>query len=132
MEYDCGPLLLFSKDKIRMMDFLSDVLEFDVDSINDIIKRGPLSLKLCEYENLETTTHHDHATIAFSFKVKGEDELKEIMSKYNFFLYRKSAINHSVEKLDLVQNDENKILTISDIDQRLWQFECVSRPPLDV
>jgi hypothetical protein len=115
MEYSSGPLLLSSKDKNRMMDFLSDVLDFDADSVADCVRRDSLYLK-----------------IIFSFKVKKEADLKEIMSKYNFFLYRKSALNISVEKLDLIQNNTNKILTISDIDHRLWQFEYIISEAADV
>lgn len=112
-----------------MMDFLSDVFEFDVDSISDSVHRGPLFLKLCE---LETPVNNEaNSGIVFSFRVKSEQELKEIMSKYNFFLYRKSLPTPSAEKLDLIQNDKKKILTISDIDQRLWRFEFEMNSRLD-
>lgn len=109
-----------------MMDFLSDVFEFDVDSISDSVFRGPLFFKLIE----EKSRHEQFAqnnSIIFSFKVKSELELKEIMSKYNFFLYRKTSSTEMTEKLDLVQNENTKVLTISDIDQRLWRFEFDTR-----
>lgn len=130
MEYECGPLLLYSQDKIRMMDFLSDVFEFDVDSISDSVHRGPLYLKLCVLES--PADNHSNSGIVFSFKVKSEQELKEIVSKYNFFLYRKSGPGASCEKLDLVQIDKKKILTISDVDQRLWRFEFEASTRPDV
>lgn len=132
MEYSSGPLLLSSKDKNRMMDFLSDVLDFDADSVADCVRRDSLYLKIINDENQKVTSNNDHAGIIFSFKVKKEADLKEIMSKYNFFLYRKSALNISVEKLDLIQNNTNKILTISDIDHRLWQFEYIISEAADV
>lgn len=107
-----------------MMDFLSDVFEFDVDSVSDSVHRGPLSLKLCEFDTHEPIINNSTSNIVFSFKVSTELELKEIMSKYNFFLYRKSTSTNSFsEKLDLFQSDKMKILTISDIDQRQWRFE---------
>ncbi len=121
MEYECGPLLLFSKDKIRMMDFLSDVFEFDVDSIDESIQRGPLSLKLCS--NNSSNPPVNQCNIIFSFKVKSENELKEIISKYNFFLYRKSLVANFGESIEFNETENRKILTISDIDQRLWRFE---------
>lgn len=129
MEYECGPLLLYSQDKNRMMDFLSDVFEFDVDSILDSVHRGPLLLKLCELES--PANNEASSSIVFSFKVKSEEELKEIMSKYNFFLYRKSLPSPSAEKLDFIQNDKKKILTISDVDQRLWRFEFDMNSKMD-
>ncbi|RPJ76299.1 MAG: hypothetical protein EHM20_07660 [Alphaproteobacteria bacterium] len=107
-----------------MMDFLSDVFEFDVDSVSDSVHRGPLNLKLCELAADEPANNVTTSNIVFSFKVNTELELKEIMSKYNFFLYRKStSATSSTEKLDLFQSDKKKILTISDIDQRQWRFE---------
>lgn len=121
MEYECGPVLLYSQDKIRMMDFLSDVFEFDVDSVSDCIHRGPLFLKLCELAPSEE--NQNSKGIVFSFKVKSELELKEIMSKYNFFLYRKSQPLSLQEKIELVQSEKKTTLTISDIDHRLWRFE---------
>jgi len=127
MEYECGPLLLYSQDKIRMMDFLSDVFEFEVDCESDCIQRGPLQLKLFETKVHDTAPKTNNNATVFSFKVANEQELKEIMSKYNFFLYRKSNSPNIVESLELLQTDTKKVLTISDIDQRLWQFEFESR-----
>lgn len=126
MEYECGPLLLQSQDKIRMMDFLSDVLEFDVDCLSDSVHRGPLNLKLFESTIERSESKLPNNNVIFSFKAKSENELKEIMSKYNFFLYRKSNQHDVLEKLDLVQNETTKILTIIDIDQRMWRFEFES------
>jgi hypothetical protein len=121
MEYECGPLLLFSQDKIRMLDFLSDVFEFDVDSACDSVQSGPLNIKIMEQTTAPVANNNNG--IIFSFKVSSEQKLKEIMSKYNFFLYRKSNLSSVVEKLELLQTQTKKILTISDIDQRLWRFE---------
>lgn len=104
-----------------MMDFLSDVFEFEVDCLSDSVYRGPLIFKLCERE-VPSVDLVDSSTV-FSFKVKSEQELKEIMSKYNFFLYRKNSPHALTERLDLVQTDNKKVLTIADIDQRLWRFE---------
>jgi len=108
-----------------MMDFLSDVFEFDVDSMNDCVHRGPLFLKLCEIESNSEKYNNDG--IIFSFRVKNEEELKEIMSKYNFFLYRKSTSNKVTENLALEQNGNKRTLSISDVDQRIWRFEYNER-----
>lgn len=126
MDYVCGPLFLYSQDKVRMMDFLSDVFEFDVDSVSDSVSRGPLYLKLCEHKSPEEFSRNKG--IVFSFKVKTEDELKEIMSKYNFFLYRKTRGAYAPEKLELDQTERTTTLTLTDIDQRLWRFELDNRP----
>ena len=110
-----------------MMDFLSDVFEFEVDCESDCVQRGPLLLKLFESKVPDNTLKTNNNATVFSFKVGNEQELKEIMSKYNFFLYRKSNSPNIAERLELLQTDTKKVLTISDIDQRLWQFEFESR-----
>ncbi len=104
-----------------MLDFLSDVFEFDVDTVSDSVHRGPLFLKLCEVNSGEDNFNNNG--IVFSFKVKSDQELKEIMNKYNFFLYRKSELTKVPEKIELLQNEDKTTLTISDIDHRLWRFE---------
>jgi hypothetical protein len=125
MEYECGPLLLYSQDKIRMMDFLSDVFEFDVDSVSDSVHRGPLFIKLCALVNPNESATNN--AVVFSFKVKSEQQLREIMSKYNFFLYRKANNYNVQEKIQLEQSENKTTLTISDIDHRLWRFEYETR-----
>lgn len=114
-----------------MMDFLSDVFEFDVDCVSDSVQRGPLFLKLFELgtDNINIQGNNNNAVV-FSFKVKSELELKEIISKYNFFLYRKSNSHNIAEKIELLQTETKKVLTISDIDQRLWRFEFEPRADL--
>jgi hypothetical protein len=126
MEYECGPVLLYSQDKVRMMDFLSDVFEFDVDCVSDSVQRGHMIFKLCELSHSPQNLNNNNGVV-FSFRVKSEDELKEIMSKYNFFLYRKAQSQNTAEKLELIQNDDKTTLIISDIDQRLWRFELAPR-----
>ncbi len=108
-----------------MMDFLSDVFEFDVDSVSDSVQRGPLSLKLCEQNAVDEFSRNKG--IVFSFKVRSEDELREIMSKYNFFLYRKAQGPYDLEKVELQKSDRFTTLTLTDIDQRLWRFELDHR-----
>lgn len=136
MEYVCGPLHLPSQDKIRMLDFLSDVFEFDVDSEFDKVSRGPLNLKIFEkiFEDSPsacgTKLENKNNGLIFSFKVQNEQELKEIISKYNFFLYRKSNSKEVVEKLELSQTESEKILTIFDIDQRQWRFHYEAYPDI--
>lgn len=110
-----------------MMDFLSDVFEFDVDLEDECVQRGPLLLKLCQEKE---KTEAGAKGIVFSFKVKSEDEIKEIMSKLNFFLYRKNRgpeDQYDLEKVELEKTDNSTVLTLTDIDQRLWRFELQNR-----
>jgi len=100
-----------------MMDFLSDVFEFDVDPEEDLVLNGQLNLKLVELPDRDKENFQSHG-IKFAFKINHPDEIKKIVSKYNFFLYRKSD---SIYK-EVICGQDNKELTIKDIDGRIWQF----------
>ncbi len=120
MEYVCGPVILYSQDKIRMMDFLSDVFEFEVDPEEDLVINDGLNLKLIELPENEKENFKSLG-IKFAFKLKEKKQIKEIISKYNFFLYRKSDQKITEEITSLTEDE--KSLTIKDIDGRIWQFD---------
>lgn len=119
MDYVCGSVILYSQDKVRMMDFLSDVFEFDVDPEQDLVYNGPLHLKLVELpdsqkENFETKG------IKFAFKTKSTSDLEEIVNKCNFFIYRKEDKTLTEE---VCPQEQVESLSIKDIDGRIWQFD---------
>lgn len=120
MDYVCGPVILYSQDKVRMMDFLSDVFEFDVDVKNDTVSSGNLFLKLIEANDQE---EFKSTGIVFAFKIKNPEQLKEILNKYNFFLYRKSPVRQSLEAAQLDVLDHGESLSVKDIDGRTWRFD---------
>ncbi len=116
MNYKVSSVTLHSQDKNRMLDFLSDVLEFDVDQESDTVSYGPFLFQL-------TAGMTSGAGIDFSFRVNSEMQLQEILRKYHFFLYRKPGTNSLSEKISLTNVDNTKILSIEDIDHRHWRFE---------
>ncbi len=103
-----------------MMDFLSDVFEFDVDVKNDTVSSGNLFLKLIESNDQE---EFKSTGIVFAFKLKSPEQLKEILNKYNFFLYRKSPVERSLEAVQLDVKDYGESLSVKDIDGRTWRFD---------
>lgn len=117
MDYVCGPVILYSQDKVRMLDFLSDVFEFDVDLEKDVVQNGAFFLKLVELPQERKETKQ-FSGIKFAFILKHKAELEEIISKYNFFLYRKGAGAN-----DFIFNQVEDGLSIKDIDGRVWEFE---------
>ena len=121
MDVIAGPVILYSQDKIRMMDFLSDVFEFEVDPEQDVVTFGTLNLKLIELHASDKKGFHTSG-LTFAFKLKNQDQLKEILNKYNFFLYRKEDKTYSEEICHTLENDSEKTLSIKDIDGRIWQF----------
>lgn len=119
MDYVCGPVILYSQDKVRMMDFLSDVFEFDVDPEQDLVFNGPLQLKLVELPASQKENFQSLG-IKFAFKTKNTEELEEIVNKCNFFIYRKE--DKSLSEVVCPQEQEES-LSIKDIDGRIWQFD---------
>lgn len=102
-----------------MMDFFSDVFEFEVDPVEDIIKNGSMTFKL-----LDQREHNLSAFapgVEFLFKLKNLEQFKEIISKFNFFLYRKSAGESIKENFTFIE--ESKSFSIKDLDGRIWHFE---------
>lgn len=127
MDYALGPVILSSQDKVRMLDFLSDVFEFDVDTETDIITKGNLSLKIVEAQDALAPSS---SGVTFAFLLKAPDQIKEIQNKFKFFLYRKAQDpNH--ERLSFVETQSDRSLRIVDFDGRTWQFDLPARIPHD-
>jgi len=121
MDYFCGPLTLYTSDKIRLIDFLSNVLEFEVNTEEDLVIGGSLSIKIHELK-IENGKKTDlNSAVAFNFELKNEDELSEIVNKYNFFQYRNHQKNSQTEKLTVIESSE---LSIFDLDGREWRFKA--------
>ncbi len=126
MNFSVGPIILTSRDKSRMVDFLSDVFEFEVNSELDTVHNGLFSIKI-EFSEDKIT----ESQIKFQFKCRDLQHLREIIQKFEFFRYRKEMENPDVlvEKMIQMQIDENQIngeVTILDIDGRTWNFSTES------
>lgn len=120
MNYQIGTVTLHSQDKKRMLDFLSDVLEFDVDQDTDSVSHGPFIFQLNEGMMISSG-------VEFSFSLKNEEDLQEIIRKFHFFHYRKPATDLLNEKILITEEECKKTLTIEDIDRRLWRFELLTK-----
>lgn len=124
MDYICGPIILYSQDKVRMMDFLSDVFEFEVDPEQDLVLSGALDFKLVELPE-EQKKDFQSLGIRFAFKINNIEEIKEIVNKCNFFIYRKEDKTLMEEICPQSSDLSDKTLSIKDIDGRIWQFDVV-------
>lgn len=102
-----------------MMDFLSDVFEFDVDPEQDLVFNGPLQLKLVELPASQKENFQSLG-IKFAFKTQNTSDLEEIVNKCNFFIYRKE--DKSLSEIVCPQ-EQVESLSIKDIDGRIWQFD---------
>lgn len=120
MSYEIDPLILYSQDRTRMLNFLSDVFEFEVNEEDFLVFHQNLSFKVL---NLITNQHNqfNDSRVVFSFRLKTSEEFEEIISKYNFFKYRRGE--SLTENIELFEDENCKVLTIKDIDSRPWRFE---------
>ena len=119
MEFEYGPLVLKSHDRLRMVDLLTDVFEFDVDTQSDLLTLGPWRLKIIE----TSSTDPSEQSLVFEFNVFSQEDLNEISSKFHFFLYRKNDLSSPSEKIISSQTDLFKTISVVDLDGREWQFK---------
>lgn len=126
MDYVCGPVILYSQDKVRMMDFLSDVFEFEVDPEQDLVLHGPLHLKLVELPE-DQKFNFQSLGIKFAFKINNSEEIEEIVNKCNFFIYRKEDKTLMEEICPRHSDSLQQTLSIKDIDGRIWQFDVAKK-----
>ena len=117
MDYICGPLTLYTQDKIRLVDFLSNVFEFDVDTQSDLISSGAYNLQIIESP---VDSGLKSSGISFDFELKSSSELEEIIKKFNFFIYRNIDRPHSFEQINIKKESE---ISIFDLDGREWKFK---------
>lgn len=118
MRYKLGPLELYSAQSTRLLDFLSDVLELEVDvSQSKVI--------ICGQEFIIKESSPDRTyqkTVDFHLEIDSRNLIDEIKQKLNFFLYRKNP-EAQIEKL--VSEDATfgcNLLILSDIDGRHWHI----------
>jgi hypothetical protein len=126
MDYVCGPVILYSQDKVRMMDFLSDVFEFEVDPEQDLVLHGPLHLKLVELPE-DQKLNFQSLGIKFAFRINNSEEIEEIVNKCNFFIYRKEDKTLMEEICPQNSDSIQRTLSIKDIDGRIWQFDVENK-----
>jgi hypothetical protein len=119
MSYEIAPLVLYSQDRTRMLNFLSDVFEFEISEEDHLVCNQGLFFKVENYT--ETINTDQMPQVQFNFKVNDVNNLDEIINKYNFFKYRRGD-NSGRENLDLFENEKYKSLTIFDVDNRPWNF----------
>ena len=126
MNFSVGPITLVSRDKSRMVDFLSDVFEFEFNSELDTVHNGLFSIKI-EFSQDRLDDSH----IKFHFKCRDVHHLKDIIQKFEFFSYRKEIERNEsfFEKIVKIEIDELRLfgeLSIIDIDGRTWNFSTES------
>lgn len=121
-------MILFSQDRTRMLNFLSDVFEFEVDEADFSVTNQNFAFIVESHQS--SSINNNIPQVQFSFHIKNENELNEIVNKFNFFLYRrgeKLGDTDLQEKIEVSENEYYKSLTILDIDNRPWRFDYMKK-----
>ncbi len=125
MNDEFGSVFLFSQDRLRLCDFLSEVLDFELDIESQRACRGPFTFDIKDSLSSHPSTAASSESIAFSFQVKRLEDLDIFSNKFNFFLYRKGQNSSMVERIEVQLLKTKKVLNFYDIDNRLWRFEAM-------
>ena len=119
MNYEVAPLVLYSQDRTRMLNFMSDVFEFEVNNKDYSVHCGGLFFQIeNNQDNIEQIADN---RVMFSFRIDSEDELDEIINKYNFFRYRREG-SAFLENVEVGESSLEKFVIIYDLDARPWKF----------
>jgi hypothetical protein len=123
MSFEISQMILYSNDRSRMLNFLSDVFEFEVNENDYTVIHHDLAFKILSIDaNRFSKTSTNDSTVEFTFNLHSQTDFDEIIKKYNFFQYRRGPSEIS-EKLEIIDEPEQAILMIQDIDHRPWRFE---------
>jgi hypothetical protein len=123
MIYDNAPLVLHGHDRNRMLNFLSDVFEFEVIEEECLAQNFGLFLKIEQNKSIDHSSNNQ-PSVEFTFKLTSENEIDELINKFNFFMYRRkeSLENSMLENFEIIEDANIKKLIIKDTDQRPWSF----------
>lgn len=122
MSYELAPVVLYSQDRNRMLNFLSDVFEFEVNEADYLVSVGSMSdFFSFRIENTTPAPHSSISPIEFNFKLPSIIDLEELESKFNFFIYRRNE-PELFEEMAKSENDQEVSIIFYDIDKRPWRF----------
>jgi len=122
MSYELAPVVLYSQDRNRMLNFLSDVFEFEVNEVDYSVSVASLSEIISfKIENQTHNTNSNISPIEFNFKLQSVIDLKELENKFNFFIYRRNEPG-LFEEMSHLDSENETAIVFYDIDRRPWRF----------
>lgn len=122
MSYELAPVVLYSQDRNRMLNFLSDVFEFEVNEADFSVSIGSISDSVSfKIENQYLDQHQSISPIEFNFRLDSIFDLKELENKFNFFIYRRNEPG-LFEEMSKSEGEKEVSIVFYDIDRRPWRF----------
>ncbi len=122
MSYELAPVVLYSQDRNRMLNFLSDVFEFEVNEADYSVSVGSISDSVSfKIENLHHHPNQSISPVEFNFKLESALDLSELENKFNFFIYRRNEPG-LFEEMSKDEGEKEVSIVFYDIDRRPWRF----------
>jgi len=122
MSYELAPVVLYSQDRNRMLNFLSDVFEFEVNEADYSVSVGAVTEAVSfRIENLSIDPRQSVSPVEFNFKLDSVIDLNELENKFNFFIYRRNE-PELFEEMSKAENEREVSIVFYDIDRRPWRF----------
>jgi hypothetical protein len=122
MSYELAPVVLYSQDRNRMLNFLSDVFEFEVNEADFSVSIGSISDSVSfKIENQYHDPRQTISPIEFNFRLDSVIDLKELENKFNFFIYRRNEPG-LFEEMSKSEGEKEVSIVFYDIDRRPWRF----------
>ncbi len=127
-----GQIVLFTKNKMRLTSFLSDLFDLEIDNSKDSVRLVNEDLSFLIIERDENL--NNQGTLMLDFFVSSFDELRHIRDKYQFLNYRQNSLNQdgtshalSAQAIEIKEAGEMSFFFFTDPDQRRWKVSCISR-----
>ncbi len=108
-------MILYGSDKARMIHFLNEVLDFEWNQETDLVSFSNYHFKFLEKSN------HSVSKLDLFFWLNSKEELDEVISKFNFYIYRIQD-RRVLEQIDFFDNQDYFGVALTDLDGRVWNY----------
>lgn len=118
-----GPMILYGKDKSRMIHFLNEVLDFEWNQETDLVSNSHYQFRFINQDQGLISTFE------LFFWLDSKAELDELISKFNFYIYRVQD-RKILEKINYFDEENYFGVALVDLDGRSWKY-CVNKKGLN-
>ena len=126
-----GQVVLFSKNKSRLANYLCELLDLEMEILTDSIKIGNDALNFLIIERPKLATPVSNMIV--DLYVDSVDVLMHLHKKIEFLNYRNSTEISGMEKIEqmklpeVIDLNEVKFFFMTDTDGRRWKISYISQ-----
>ena len=126
MDFKLGSIHLYSRNKERLIDFLSTLFELDAPEYGDGIKipRENFSFTIKECDGSQDFSQKENVTVPWlEFSLQSKKELEDLHKRIEFYHYCQGRDDEEDQNDDSGLSWEGEdALNIKDPDGRFWKF----------